>query len=124
MRCEIDAHGLCAEDHLPYQGRQYSLRAYERLNSSLQRPIGTCNCRHGISYIILGVSPKTYDDSELQKMKDYSNAKIKIRDKECTRYQATQLMRQSETNMMIPPNMTILGPKRSTRIPDNGYMIA
>ena len=32
-------------------------------------------------------------------MKDYSNAKIKIRDKECTRYQATQLMRQSETNM-------------------------
>ena len=96
---EIDAHGLCAEDHLPYQGRQYSLRAYERLNSSLQRPIGTCNCRHGISYIILGVSPKTYDDSELQKMKDYSNAKIKIRDKECTRYQATQLMRKSETNM-------------------------
>ena len=96
---EIDAHGLCAEDHLPYQGRQYSLRSYERLNSSLQRPIGTCNCRHGISYIILGVSPKTYDDSELQKMKDYSNEKIKIRNKECTRYQATQLMRQSETNM-------------------------
>ena len=65
MRCEIDAHGLCAEDHLPYQGRQYSLRNYERLNSYLKRPIGTCNCRHGISYIILGVSPKMGPECEI-----------------------------------------------------------
>ena len=29
---EISAHMLCAEDHLPYQGRQFSLEEFERLN--------------------------------------------------------------------------------------------
>ena len=38
---EIDAHGLCAEDHLPYQGKQYTIKAYEKLNNKLKRPIGT-----------------------------------------------------------------------------------
>ena len=46
---EIDAHGLCAEDHLPYQGRQYSLSKYHSINDSLKRHFGTCNCQHGIS---------------------------------------------------------------------------
>ena len=70
---EIDAHGLCAKDHLPYQGRQYSLKKYEEINNSLKRQIGTCNCTHSISYIILGISPPTYDKEELSQMKDYSN---------------------------------------------------
>lgn len=96
---EIDAHGLCAEDHLPYQGRQYSIEKYNKLNDGLKRPIGTCNCHHGISYIILGISPKTYTDSELSEMKEYSNKKITIGDKEVTRYEASQLMRNAETKM-------------------------
>lgn len=40
---EISAHGLCAPDHQPVQGRQYSNKDYERLNEALQRPIGTLN---------------------------------------------------------------------------------
>lgn len=96
---EIDAHGLCAEDHLPYQGRQYSLSKYNSINARLKRHFGTCNCQHGISYIILGVSPPTYDDKELQNIKDYSNEKIKIGDKEITRYEASQVMRNLETKM-------------------------
>ena len=96
---EIDAHGLCAQDHLPYQGRQYSLSKYNSINSRLKRHFGTCNCQHGISYIILGVSPPTYDDKELQSIKDYSNEKIKVGDKEITRYEASQVMRNLETKM-------------------------
>ena len=96
---EINAHGLCANDHLPYQGRQYSLKKYEEINNSLKRQIGTCNCTHSISYIILGISPPTYDKEELSQMKDYSNEKIKIGNREVTRYEASQLMRQAETNM-------------------------
>lgn len=96
---EIDAHGLCANDHLPYQGRQYSIEKYNEINRRLSRPIGTCNCQHGISYIILGVSPPTYSQEELQKMKDYSTENITIRDREVTRYEASQLMRNSETKM-------------------------
>ena len=96
---EIDAHGLCAEDHLPYQGRQYSLSKYHSINDSLKRHFGTCNCRHGISYIILGISPPSYNDKELQKIKDYSTEKIKVGDKEITRYEASQVMRNLETKM-------------------------
>lgn len=96
---EIDAHGLCAEDHLPYQGKQYSLKAFEKLQGSLARPIGTCNCHHSISYIILGVSPRSYSDKELDSLNDYSNKSVKIGDKEVSRYQASQLLRKAETNM-------------------------
>ena len=96
---EIDAHGLCANDHLPYQGRQYSISKYNSINTSLKRQFGTCNCTHSISYIILGISPPTYDKEELSQMKDYSNEKIKIGNREVTRYEASQLMRQAETNM-------------------------
>ena len=96
---EIDAHGLCAEDHLPYQGRQYSLSKYHSINDSLKRHFGTCNCQHGISYIILGISPPTYDDKELKRIQDYSTEKIKVGDKEITRYEASQVMRNLETKM-------------------------
>ena len=96
---EINAHGLCAKDHLPYQGRQYSISKYNSINKSLKRQFGTCNCTHSISYIILGISPPTYDKEELSQMKDYSNEKIKIGNREVTRYEASQLMRQAETNM-------------------------
>lgn len=96
---EIDAHGLCAEDHLPYQGRQYSLSKYHSINASLERHFGTCNCQHGISYIVLGISPPSYDDKELKRIKDYSTEKIKVGDKEITRYEASQVMRNLETKM-------------------------
>ena len=96
---EIDAHGLCAEDHLPYQGKQYSLEKFEKINGGLKRQFGTCNCQHHISYIILGISPPTYSQEELDKIRDYTTKKITIGKKEVTRYEASQLMRQAETNM-------------------------
>lgn len=94
---EIDAHGLCAEDHIDIQGRQYSLEAFERLDNSLQRKIGTCNCKHGVSYIILGVTPKTYDTTMLNNMKSYSEKEIKVGNKTVSRYEASQMMRKLET---------------------------
>lgn len=96
---EIDAHGLCAEDHIKVQGKQYTLKEFEKVNENLKRKIGTCNCRHQISYIILGVSKPAYSPEELQELKEYSTEKIQIKDKEITRYQASQLMRKTETSM-------------------------
>ena len=32
---EIDAHMLCAEDHLPYQGGQYSNEEFESIQNDL-----------------------------------------------------------------------------------------
>ena len=43
---EISAHAASAPDHEPIQGRQYSDEAYQRLNNSLRRRIGTLNCGH------------------------------------------------------------------------------
>ena len=96
---EITAHGLCANDHLPYQGKQYSIEKFNSINSRLKRQFGTCNCKHGISYIILGISPPAYSQDELTAIKDYSQEKININGKECTRYEASQAMRKAETDM-------------------------
>ena len=41
---EISAHANSAPDHEPIQGLQYSDAAYEELNNSLVRRIGTLNC--------------------------------------------------------------------------------
>lgn len=96
---QIDAHGLCAEDHLPYQGRQFTIKGFNKLQSSLKRPIGTMNCQHNISYIVLGVSPNPYSTEELQQMKDYSQEMIQVNGKKYTRYECTQVMRRLETRM-------------------------
>lgn len=96
---EIDAHGLCAEDHIDIQGKQYSIKKYELLNSNLKREIGTCNCGHNITYIILGVSKPAWDDDDLRQARQYSTDKVEFKGKEMTRYEASQKMRQMETAM-------------------------
>lgn len=94
---EISAHSPCAEDHLPIQGRQYSKKEFERLNGSLDRPIGEYNCRHFIFSVILGVSQPSYTRKQLKQMKTESNAEVEYQGKTYTRYEATQVQRKLET---------------------------
>ncbi len=94
---EISAHGLCAPDHQPIQGRQFSNKEYERLNQRLQRPIGTLNCHHFATPIILGVSKPVHSDKELREINARSNAPVEYRGKTMTRYEASQKQRQLET---------------------------
>lgn len=94
---EISAHGLCAPDHQPIQGRQFSNKEYERLNHRLQRPIGTLNCHHFATPIILGVSKPVHSDKELREINARSNAPVEYRGKTMTRYEASQKQRQLET---------------------------
>lgn len=103
---EIDAHGMCAEDHQPYQGKQYAYgpnkapKGYKHFDDlDLGRPIGEYNCTHSLSYIVLGVSDPVYSDKELRAMRDYSNAKVSFGGKSMTRYEASQYMRALETKM-------------------------
>ena len=62
---EISAHAASATDHEPIQGRQYSDAAFEKLNNSLVRRIGTLNCGHSAFPIILGVDSPQYTPEEL-----------------------------------------------------------
>ena len=94
---EISAHALCAPDHQHIQGKQYSLAEFERLNRSLERPIGEMNCRHFTTPIVLGVSKPVYSASELREINKRSNDKVEYKGKTYTRYEASQRQRQLET---------------------------
>lgn len=94
---EISVHGLCAPDHQSIQGRQYSNREYERLNERLQRPIGTLNCHHFATPIILGISKPVHSARELEEINARSNAPVEYRGRTMTRYEASQEQRQLET---------------------------
>ena len=94
---EISAHALCAPDHQHIQGKQYSLAEFERLNRSLERPIGELNCHHFTTPIVLGVSKPVYSAAELREINKRSNAKVSYGGKTYTRYEASQRQRQLET---------------------------
>ena len=99
---EISAHFPCAEDHLPYQGRQFTNKRFKKINTEeLTRPIGDrgYNCGHFIFSIIMGVNEPSYADSELKKLNTASNRKIKYGNKTYTAYEASQIQRQLETEI-------------------------
>lgn len=96
---ELSAHSPSAPDHLPYQGKQYSMKEYEELQATLKRPIGEWNCRHFPYPILLGISRPANSKAELAEMERESNRKIEIDGKEYTRYECTQLQRKLETKL-------------------------
>lgn len=94
---EISAHALCAEDHLPYQGRQFTLKQFESIQTRLDRPFGMWNCKHTIFPIILGVSAQTLDDDTLKKYRSLSTEQMTIDGKTMSRYEWSQEQRRVET---------------------------
>lgn len=96
---EITAHALCAKDHLSIQGRQFTKEKFAEINSRLKRKISTCNCKHYTFPIILGLSPKTYTNEELDKYKELSNREVDIDGKKYSRYDVTQIQRNIETEI-------------------------
>lgn len=96
---EISAHAASAPDHEPIQGKQYSDAAYIRLNNSLVRRIGTLNCGHSASPIILGVNSPQYTDEELEEMRRANEEGVTVEGKHYTMYEATQRQRSLERSM-------------------------
>ena len=94
---ELSAHALCAEDHLPYQGKQFSFKEFERLQAQLERPIGMWNCRHFAFPIILGVSEPANSKELLENYRRTSQERITIDGVTKTRYEWTQQQRKLET---------------------------
>ena len=94
---ELSAHPMCAEDHLPYQGRQYSNAAFAELQDSLPRPIGMWNCRHIAYPILLGISPPAHSAQELEEYRRGSTEQIEIDGVTHSRYEWTQVQRAIET---------------------------
>lgn len=93
---EITAHANSAPDHEPIQGKQYSDAAYEALNNSLRRRIGTLNCGHAAFPVILGVNRPQYTAEELEKFRTDNEKGVTVDEIHYTGYQATQMQRSLE----------------------------
>ena len=104
---EISAHALCAEDHLPYQGMQFSNKDFEELQNNLQRPFGMWNCKHTIFPIILGITQPANGPEELAAYRQYSLERIEVDGTEKTRYQWTQEQRRIETAVRYQKDVAV-----------------
>lgn len=94
---ELSAHPMCAEDHLPYQGKQFTNAEFAELQDSLPRPIGMWNCRHIAYPILLGISPPAHSVQELEEYRRGSTEQIEIDGATHSRYEWTQVQRAIET---------------------------
>ena len=105
---EISAHAASAPDHEPIQGKQYSDAEYETLNNSLQRRIGTLNCGHSASPIILGVHSPQYTDDELAQFREDNEKGVTYQGRHYSMYQATQKQRQIERTIRTQKRRILL----------------
>lgn len=94
---EISAHMLCATDHLPYQGLQFSKKQFERIQNTLERPFGMWNCKHTMYPILLGISPPSHTKEELEMYRNYSQEAVTIDGVTMSRYEWSQQQRRIET---------------------------
>jgi isopentenyl diphosphate isomerase/L-lactate dehydrogenase-like FMN-dependent dehydrogenase len=71
---EIDAHGLCAKDHITIQGKRMSEKQYRQrvLDRKDVRNIGSNNCQHMLKAIVMGVGKPAYSKEQLDEMKKYT----------------------------------------------------
>lgn len=104
---EISAHELCATDHLPYQGRQYSRRDFDRIQNTLKRPFGMWNCKHTMYPIVMGVTEPAHTEAELARFAQNSNAEITIDDAAMSRYEWSQQMRRLETRIRAQKDIAV-----------------
>lgn len=99
----VSAHGMCAEDHLPYQGRQYTREEFERIQKKLRRPIGKgMNCRHMVTGVVLGVSSSAYTEEHRRAMVRKSRRKTGVKTAgghDMTAYEFSQWQRREETEI-------------------------
>lgn len=104
---EITAHGLCAPDHLPYQGNVYTDREYKDIQSGLDRPlVEGSNCRHSAYRVKFDIAIKyrALSEEELEEINSISTEEVTItglsgEEKTMTRYDATQYQRKLETEL-------------------------
>lgn len=102
---EISAHMLCATDHLPYQGLQFSNKEFDRIQNTLDRPFGMWNCKHTMFPILLGISEPSHTKEELEMYRNYSQEAVTIDGVTMSRYEWSQQQRRIETAVREQKNI-------------------
>lgn len=99
---EVTAHALCAEDHLEFQGHDYTKQEMDDIQGGLARPLMYgANCHHELRPIIKDINVRAFSDKQLKEMRDYSNKMVTFRglngeERTMTRYKASQYLRSLE----------------------------
>ena len=118
---DISAHPNSAPDHEPVQGRRFDLDNFQKMQSAesfedvdghqysgFDRPITQWRCRHLVFYILLGITKRMYTDEQLKQWKEDNQEGCMIDGKKYTKYQATQLMRNIETEIRRQKDTAVL----------------
>ena len=102
---EVSVHFLCAEDHLDHQGRIYTVAEMNEVNAGLERPIGrgVMNCRHFLMPCYSddepSVPPEVVEEAREASLREVTYHDLRGRERTCTAYEATQVMRRREVEI-------------------------
>lgn len=101
---EVSAHTMSAPDHVDYQGKQFTNKEFEEIQTGelRKRPLESgANCRHLVYDILYGVTSPVHSAEELRQFREKSNGKVQFKGLsgktlEMSGYEATQYQRRLE----------------------------
>ena len=99
----------CADDHAPYEGKIYTHKEFENIQSSLERPFFQWNCRHFGFQVINGISQPQYTQKYLDQKHAQEHEEFYFEGKKINQIEANDLMRKIETSIRRNKDAQIIG---------------
>ena len=99
----------CADDHAPYEGKIYTHKEFENIQSSLDRPFFQWNCRHFGFQVIKGISQPQYTQKYLDQKHAQEHEEFYFEGKKINQVEANDLMRKIETSIRRNKDAQIIG---------------
>lgn len=99
----------CADDHAPYEGKIYTHKEFENIQSSLDRPFFQWNCRHFGFQVINGISQPQYTQKYLDQKHAQEHEEFYFEGKKINQIEANDLMRKIETSIRRNKDAQIIG---------------
>lgn len=99
----------CADDHAPYEGKIYTHKEFENIQSSLERPFFQWNCRHFGFQVVKGISQPQYTQKYLDQKHAQEREEFYFEGKKINQVEANDLMRKIETSIRRNKDAQIIG---------------
>lgn len=99
----------CADDHAPYEGKIYTYKEFENIQSSLERPFFQWNCRHFGFQVVKGISQPQYTQKYLDQKHAQEHEEFYFEGKKINQVEANDLMRKIETSIRKNKDAQIIG---------------
>lgn len=99
----------CADDHAPYEGKIYTHKEFENIQSSLERPFFQWNCRHFGFQVVKEISQPQYTQKYLDQKHAQEHEEFYFEGKKINQVEANDLMRKIETSIRKNKDAQIIG---------------